>query len=88
MRKREFTIKCAYENKYLVRSVINNFYRCNPIGHAGGKGLFDSHILVKDNDNGCANIRFVCMRSKLTECRLLLGRMLNEGLLLGVEEVW
>ena len=88
MRKREFTVKCTRGNKYLVRGIIDGFYRYNPIGHAGGKGILDSHILVKYDDDGNANIRFKCTRSKLKECRLTLGRMLNEGLLLGVEEAW
>lgn len=88
MRKREFKVKCTVGNKYLVRNIINNFYNYNPIGHAGGKGIFDSHILVKYDTDGNADIRFKCARNKLKECRLTLGRMLNEGLLLGVEEAW
>lgn len=88
MRKREFTVKCTKENKFLVRKIINNFYRYNPVGHAGGKGIFDSHILVKDAHDEYTDISFKCTRSKLNECRLTLGRMLNEGLLIGVEEAW
>ena len=86
--KREFRVKCTNKDKYLVRGIVNNFYRCNPIGRAGGKGIFDSHILVKESEDGCTNIRFKCTRSKLAECRLMLGKMLNEGVLLGVEEIW
>lgn len=88
MRKREFTVKCTMGNKYLVRNIINGFYKYNPIGHAGGKGVFDSNILVKEDIDGNAKIRFKCARGKLKECRLTLGRMLNEGLLIGVEEAW
>lgn len=73
--KREFTVKCTYENEYLVKSVVSNFHR-NRIMH------------MKAIHDGNTNIQFRCTKSKLTECRLLLGRMLNEGMLLGVEETW
>ena len=72
--KRVFVVKCAYEDEYLVKSVIDNFHRTN--------------MFVKETNDGGANIRFKCMRSKLTECRMILGRMLNEGVLIGVEEIW
>ncbi len=72
--KREFAIKCTYENRYLVKSIVGNFYRTN--------------MFVKETNDGSSNIRFKCMRSKLAECRMILGRMLNEGVLLAVEEIW
>ena len=76
--KREFEVKCTYENEYLVRTIVNGFYRCNPI----------KPTLVRTFNNGHTIIHFKCMRSKLADCRLVLGRMLNEGVLLGVEEIW
>ena len=76
--KREFKIKCAYENEYLVKSVVDKYYKCKPIGKAFIRGIED----------GCIYIQFKCVRTKLKECRLMLGRMLNEGMLLAVEETW
>ena len=76
--KREFKIKCTYENEYLVKPIIDNFYRWKPVGHAFIRGIED----------GCVYIQFKCIRSKLKDCRFILGRMLNEGMLLGVEETW
>lgn len=76
--KREFKVKCTYENEYLVKTIIDKFNKCMPVRHAFVRGIED----------GCIFIKFKCVKRKLKECRLVLGRMLNEGMLLGVEETW
>lgn len=73
--KRDFVVTCTYEKEYLVRSIINNFHKRRS-------------AQKKEVCDGNTNIRFRCTRNKLTECRLILGRMLNEGMLLNVEETW
>lgn len=74
--KRDFVVTCNYEDEYYVKSIVANFHKRR-------------FTRVNDTrDNGHTDVHFRCTRSKLPECRLLLGRMLNEGLLLNVEETW
>jgi hypothetical protein len=76
--KRRFEITCTKNNKNLVKTVVNDFNGYGPMGR----------VSVEDEPGKGTVIRFKCTRNKLKECRLLLGKMLNDGLLLSTVEIW
>lgn len=76
--KRRFEVKCTKNNKNLVKTVVNDFHGHSPVGR----------ITVEEKPGDGTVIRFKCARNKLKDCRFLLGKMLNEGLLLSTVEIW
>jgi hypothetical protein len=73
--RREFTVMCKAEDYDETRILISKFWDFNIIGHAGGHGILNSNILVKEfEDDELFVIWFRCKRGLDDVCL----RALNE----------
>lgn len=82
---RKFVVVMKKENYDFVRLMIDDLYEYNPIGHAGGKGIFDSHISVgEDIKENNTIIEFRSPRYNNRRCWMVLEALMNDEKILSI----